>query len=52
MVSLKGMIEGKNCVGRLRQSSKAQIMKYTECKSYSEMNRLAQDKEKWRIAPN
>ncbi|XKL68794.1 hypothetical protein PGB90_006563 [Kerria lacca] len=40
---LEGMAEGKNCKSRPRQSYEDQILKDTGCKSFVEMNSLAQE---------
>lgn len=46
MVSLmlERIIGGKNWIGRPKQSYEIQITKYTGCKLYSEMKRLALEK--------
>lgn len=45
-----GMIEGKNWVGRPRQSYEVQIMNDIGCRSYSKLKKIAQDREKWRTS--
>lgn len=51
-VVLEGAVEGKNCRGRQRFEYIQQIAEDVGCHSYSEMKRLAQDRNSWRAASN
>jgi len=51
-VVLEGAVEGKNCRGRQRFEYIQQIAEDVGCQSYSEMKRLAQDRNSWRGASN
>ena len=51
-VVLEGAVEGKNCRGRQRFEYIQQIAEDVGCHSYSEMKRLAQDRNSSRGASN
>ena len=49
---LEGAAEGKNCRGRQRLEYIQQIIEDVGCQCYSEMKRLAQERNSWQAASN
>ena len=49
---LEGVVEGKNARGRPRLEYVTQVVKDLGCHSYSEMKKLAEDRQAWRTAAN
>jgi hypothetical protein len=47
---LEGRVEGKNYRGRPRLEYIEQIIKDVECKTYSEIRRMVEDRTGWRAA--
>jgi|AKYZ01.1.fsa_nt_gi Reverse transcriptase (RNA-dependent DNA polymerase). len=49
---LEGRVEGRRGRGRPRRRYMDQIMRDVNCHSYTELKRMAQERQRWRIAAN